>query len=60
MLARLTAAEFAKADLDDILARLSVEDAVKLLSGVGFWRTHAVPKLGIPSIKVHCFFMQSV
>jgi beta-glucosidase len=51
----MTAAEFAKADLDDILARLSVEDAVKLLSGVGFWRTHAVPKLGIPSIKVFFF-----
>jgi beta-glucosidase len=46
------AANFAKADLDELVQKLTQDEAISLISGFGFWRTHAVARLGIPSIKV--------
>ena len=44
--------DFAKADIDEIIDKLSTEEAVNLIAGVGFWYTAAVERLGIPAIKV--------
>ncbi|KAG8874632.1 hypothetical protein FRB97_005773 [Tulasnella sp. 331] len=43
---------FADADLDDIVEKLTIDEAISLIAGVKFWWTAAVPRLGIPSIKV--------
>jgi beta-glucosidase len=44
--------DFAKADLSKILEELTVDEAISLIAGVGFWHTCAIERLGIPSIKV--------
>ncbi|KAL0065948.1 hypothetical protein AAF712_007075 [Marasmius tenuissimus] len=44
--------DFAKANIDEILEQLTTDEAIQLIAGVGFWHTHAVPRLGIPAIKV--------
>ena len=44
--------DFAKADLSKILDELTIDEAISLIAGVGFWHTHAVERLGIPAIKV--------
>ncbi|MEM9654613.1 MAG: glycoside hydrolase family 3 C-terminal domain-containing protein [Actinomycetota bacterium] len=36
----------------ELVAQLTVEEKVALLSGSDVWRTHAVPRLGIPAVKV--------
>jgi beta-glucosidase len=42
------------------LRQLSLEEKVSLLAGQGFATTAAVPRLGIPSMKVGiCRFMQN-
>lgn len=47
--------DFAKADLDEVVEKLTVEEATQLIAGVGFWHTAAIPRLGIPAVKVSCF-----
>ncbi|KAI0315155.1 glycoside hydrolase family 3 protein [Amylostereum chailletii] len=44
--------DFAQADIDEIVEQLTTEEAIALIAGVGFWHTHAVPRLGIPAVKV--------
>ncbi|KAF9235615.1 glycoside hydrolase family 3 protein [Melanogaster broomeanus] len=44
--------DFAKVDVDDIVEQLTTDEAILLTAGVGFWHTHEIPRLGIPSIKV--------
>ncbi|KAG7086260.1 hypothetical protein E1B28_002228 [Marasmius oreades] len=44
--------DFANANIDEIVAQLTTEEAIQLIAGVGFWHTYAVPRLGVPSIKV--------
>ncbi|KAF5318104.1 hypothetical protein D9619_012049 [Psilocybe cf. subviscida] len=44
--------DFAKANIDDVVEQLTSEEAYLLTAGVGFWRTHAIPRLGVPAIKV--------
>ncbi|KAI0034360.1 beta-glucosidase [Vararia minispora EC-137] len=44
--------DFASADIEQILEKLTLEEAISLIAGVGFWRTVAVSRLGIPSLKV--------
>ncbi|KAJ2967738.1 hypothetical protein NUW54_g13421 [Trametes sanguinea] len=48
----MPASDFAKADLNEVVEQLTTDEAILLTAGVGFWHTHAVPRLGIPAIKV--------
>ena len=43
---------FAKANIAEVVEQLTTDEAILLTAGVGFWHTHAVPRLGIPAIKV--------
>ncbi|MEO8540961.1 MAG: glycoside hydrolase family 3 C-terminal domain-containing protein [bacterium] len=38
--------------IDDLVAQLTLEEKVSLVGGADAWRTNAVPRLGIPAIKV--------
>lgn len=44
--------DFAKADVKSIAEQLTLEEAIALTAGVGFWHTHGIPRLGVPPIKV--------
>ncbi|KAH7905370.1 glycoside hydrolase family 3 protein [Hygrophoropsis aurantiaca] len=44
--------DFANADVDEIVDKLTTDEAILLTAGVGFWHTHEVARLGIPAIKV--------
>lgn len=44
--------DFANADLQKVVDELTTDEAISLIAGVGFWHTAAVPRLGIPAIKV--------
>ena len=44
--------DFSKADIPSIVEKLTLEESIALIAGVGFWKTHEVPRLGIPAIKV--------
>lgn len=44
--------DFANADIDSVLEQLTLEEAISLTAGVGFWHTAAVPRLGVPALKV--------
>jgi len=44
--------DFANADIDEIIDKLTTEESVKLIAGVGFWHTASIERLGIPAIKV--------
>ncbi|EEB90824.1 hypothetical protein MPER_10922, partial [Moniliophthora perniciosa FA553] len=44
--------DFAKADIDEIVEKLTTDEAIQLIAGVGFWHTHPVERLGVPAIKV--------
>lgn len=43
---------FASADIDKIVDSLTTDEAILLTAGVGFWRTHAIERLGVPAVKV--------
>jgi hypothetical protein len=47
--------DFANANIDEIVDKLTTEEAVKIIAGVGFWYTAAIERLGIPAIKVRHF-----
>ena len=47
--------DFAKANVDQIVEKLTMDEAIKLIAGGGFWHTAKVDRLGIPSIKVGLF-----
>ena len=38
--------------VEALLAQLTLEEKVSLMAGANFWETVAIPRLGIPSIKV--------
>ncbi|KAI0782097.1 glycoside hydrolase superfamily [Abortiporus biennis] len=44
--------DFAKASIPDLVEQLTTDEAILLTAGVGFWHTQAIPRLGIPAIKV--------
>jgi hypothetical protein len=48
--------DFANANIDEIVEKLTTDEAIQLIAGSGFWHTHAVDRLGIPAIKV-CLFI---
>ncbi len=45
--------DFSNADIPSIVEKLTLEEAIALIAGVGFWKTHEVPRLGIPAVKVY-------
>ncbi|KAF7330642.1 Glycoside hydrolase family 3 protein [Mycena sanguinolenta] len=44
--------DFARANVPEIVDQLTTDESIQLVAGVGFWKTHAVERLGIPAIKV--------
>jgi beta-glucosidase len=44
--------DFAKANINEIVEKLTTDEAIQLIAGVGFWHTYQVDRLGIPAIKV--------
>ncbi|KAJ7489184.1 beta-glucosidase [Mycena latifolia] len=44
--------DFARANIPEIVEKLTTDESIQLIAGVGFWKTHAVERLGIPAIKV--------
>ena len=44
--------DFARVDLSEILEALTVDEAISLIAGAGFWHTCAIERLGVPAIKV--------
>ncbi|KAH9994097.1 glycoside hydrolase family 3 protein [Russula compacta] len=44
--------DFADADLNAIIDKLTTEEAINLIAGVGFGHTAAIERLGIPAIQV--------
>ena len=43
--------DFANANIDEVIAQMTTDEAILLTAGVGFWHTHGVPRLGVPAIK---------
>ncbi|EXJ77955.1 hypothetical protein A1O3_09114 [Capronia epimyces CBS 606.96] len=39
-------------DVEQTLAKLSLDEKIELLSGVDFWHTKAIPRLNIPSLRM--------
>ncbi|KAI1385483.1 beta-glucosidase [Hypoxylon trugodes] len=39
-------------DIEDILSKLTLDEKIDLLSGVDFWHTKAILRLGIPSLRM--------
>ncbi|KAL2854427.1 hypothetical protein BJY01DRAFT_231852 [Aspergillus pseudoustus] len=39
-------------DIDYVLANISDQDKIALLSGIDFWHTHPIPELNVPSVRV--------
>jgi hypothetical protein len=44
--------EFANANIDDIVDKLTTDEAISLTAGVGHWHTFAIPRLHVPALKV--------
>jgi beta-glucosidase len=43
---------FANANIKEIVEKLTTDESIQLIAGVGLWKTYAVDRLGIPAIKV--------
>lgn len=39
-------------DVEDTISKLSIDEKFNLLSGIDFWHTYAVPRLGVPSVRM--------
>ncbi|KAL4734992.1 glycosyl hydrolase family 3 N terminal domain-containing protein [Aspergillus similis] len=39
-------------DIDYVLANISDQDKIALLSGIDFWHTHPIPEFNVPSVRV--------
>lgn len=39
-------------DVEEVLKKLNVDEKIALLSGIDFWHTASVPRLGVPSIRL--------
>lgn len=44
--------DFSKSDILTVVDKLTKDEAIALIAGSGFWHTHAIPRLGIPAVKV--------
>ncbi|ODQ68881.1 hypothetical protein LIPSTDRAFT_7343 [Lipomyces starkeyi NRRL Y-11557] len=38
-------------DIDQVLSQLSTPEKIKLISGIDFWHTYAVKRVGVPSLR---------
>ncbi|KXG46867.1 Glycoside hydrolase, superfamily [Penicillium griseofulvum] len=38
-------------DVDHVLANISEQDKIAILSGIDFWHTHPIPEFNVPSIR---------
>ncbi|KAJ5185401.1 Glycoside hydrolase superfamily [Penicillium cf. griseofulvum] len=38
-------------DVDHVLANISEQDKIALLSGIDFWHTHPIPEFNVPSVR---------
>ncbi|CAK7243866.1 MAG: hypothetical protein STHCBS139747_005395 [Sporothrix thermara] len=47
-----SAAAPASIDIEAVLAQLTLKEKADLLSGIDFWHTAAIPRLGVPSIRL--------
>ena len=52
--------DFANADIDEILDKLSTTEAVKLIAGDGTWQTASIERLGIPAIRVRLLLHEHI
>ncbi|KAF9533335.1 glycoside hydrolase family 3 protein [Crepidotus variabilis] len=43
---------FLEASIPELVAKLSVKEKISLLSGPNWWNTNAIPRLGIPSVRM--------
>ena len=43
--------DFANANIEEIVEKLTADEAISLTAGVGFWHTAQIPRLDIPAIK---------
>jgi hypothetical protein len=57
-LLNMAPSDFAKANINEIAEQLTMDEAIQLIAGVGFWQTHKVDRLGIPTIKVDLFKLE--
>ncbi|KAF8993944.1 glycoside hydrolase family 3 protein [Cyathus striatus] len=48
----MATSDFKNADIDEIVDKLTTDEAILLTAGVGFWHTHQIERLGVPTIKV--------
>ncbi|KAI1451722.1 beta-glucosidase [Annulohypoxylon moriforme] len=39
-------------DIEDTLSKLTLDEKIELISGADFWHTKAIPRLGIPSLRM--------
>ncbi|EPE02620.1 beta-glucosidase [Ophiostoma piceae UAMH 11346] len=39
-------------DVEEVIAELALHEKVSLVSGIDMWHTYAVPRLGVPSIRM--------
>lgn len=37
---------------DDVLNQLDLQEKIRLLTGINFWHTASIPRLGIPSLRI--------
>ena len=51
--------EFANANIDDVVDKLTTDEAISLTAGVGHWYTFAVPRLHVPALKVKYQYISS-
>ncbi|KAK9311756.1 glycoside hydrolase superfamily [Lipomyces starkeyi] len=42
----------ASIDIESVLSQLTTSEKIKLLSGIDLWHTYAVPRLGVPSLRL--------
>ncbi len=40
------------ANIEELIKQMTTEEKISLLAGVDLWHTVAIPRLGIPQIKV--------
>ncbi|KLU86661.1 hypothetical protein MAPG_05673 [Magnaporthiopsis poae ATCC 64411] len=44
--------KMAQIDVEDVLKKLTLDEKVELLSGIDFWHTRPVHRLGVPSLRL--------